>query len=536
MKTTPPRRWADRPLRHRLTIFALGLVAVAALALSVVNILRETASFNAQLEDQAELFLNTLAYSMRNALYRLEVDELSDLARVIAREEVFTELRVYDGRGFIIADANASGPVFSNAADPFGLQLVQAPDEEIVFELDSDELLAGRKIQLGAQTIGALSIGLSTDTLDREVWGMVLQSLGLAILVMLIAAIVASTLAAGITQPLNQLTEIAGRMSQGQTTVRAIVLAEDEVGLLGRSFNQMSSAIEQRERELRDLAQSLEQTVQARTAELQGANAQLLDEVERRKLSEAALLVAKDEALESSRLKTSLLANVSHDLRTPLNIIFGYAEILREGQFGELNEKGQEMANSILRSAGKLLDFVNNLLSQAQIESGKLEIHQLPFKVQSIVENARSVSEILARAKGLDLAIQVGPDLPAEMIGDVRWINQIVYNLVTNAVKFTDRGSVTVSIQRLNQQRWTIEVQDSGIGIRPDVQARIFEPFYRVSDPDVQDIPGSGIGLSIVRQLTEALGGQLTLKSTPGQGSTFTVELPLHLQKAHYHE
>lgn len=528
MNQSTSRSWADRPLSQRLTTLAVALVVVASLILTIANIQRETASFNAGLENQAGLFLNTLAYSMRDDLYRLEVDELADMARIVARQDIFTELRIYDDRGYLVADANAPGFVISNAPDALGGQLIAATDENIWFDRQSGQLLAGRKIELGGQTIGALSIGLSTAELDAQVRLMVLQSLGLAVLVTLAGALVSSAIARGIAQPLNQLTDIAVRMSQGQTTARSLVLADDEVGKLSRSFNQMASAIETRERELRDLAQGLELTVEERTAELRGANTMLRDEVELRKQSEAALLVAKDQALEASRLKTSLLANVSHDLRTPLNIIMGYSEILREGQFGELSEKGRDMANAILRSAGQLLNFVNNLLSQAQIDSGKLEVNHLPFRVITVVENARSISEALASSKGLTLTINVDPTMPEELVGDVRWVNQILYNLITNAIKFTEKGEVTVGLRSLNATEWEIRVTDTGMGISPEVQARIFEPFFRVEDPTIAETPGSGIGLSIVRQLTDALGGRLALDSQPGGGATFSVILPLH--------
>lgn len=526
MLSPSAQKWVNRPLRQRLTVFAITLVALAALIISMANIRREISTYNAQIEDQAALFLNTLAYSMRDSLYRLEVDELNDLARVIALEDNFTELRVFDGRGFVIADANVSGLLFSTTADPEGLALLAVPDESIQYSRTPGTLEAGRKIMLGSQAIGALTIGLSTRELDAQIRLMILQSLGLGLLVMGVAAWISTILAAGITQPLNQLAEIATHMSEGQTTVRAIILAEDEVGQLSRAFNHMAGAIEVRERELRDLAQNLEAMVQERTAELLTANTQLQEEIERRKNSEAALVLAKDEALEASRLKTSLLANVSHDLRTPLNIILGYAEILREGRHGSLDERGREMSSAILRSAGQLLNFVNNLLSQAQIESGKLEISNLPFKVQALVENARSISDVLAKSKGLHLTIDVDPEMPAEMVGDIRWINQILYNLITNAIKFTESGGIFVSIAPHDQHHWSVSVRDTGIGISPEIAAQVFEPFFRANDPEVSDIPGSGIGLAIVQQLTKAMGGTLDLKSEPGKGSDFTITLP----------
>jgi PAS domain S-box-containing protein len=255
-------------------------------------------------------------------------------------------------------------------------------------------------------------------------------------------------------------------------------------------------------------------------------NARLFAE---RKQAEDALSLARDQALEASRLKSQLLANVSHDLRTPLNAIMGYTEMLQEGVYGPLSNQQHEATMEIISSAAQLLEFINNLLNQAQIEAGKMTLSPTSFTPTELVGHVQSVIGVLAHAKGLRLTSDIAPDMPLTLLGDIRWLRQVLLNLVSNALKFTERGSVHVHIYRPDETHWALQVTDTGCGISVEAQSYIFDPFRQVDGSVTREQLGVGLGLSIVKQLTNLMGGYITLTSEVGRGSTFTIVLPLIL-------
>lgn len=263
--------------------------------------------------------------------------------------------------------------------------------------------------------------------------------------------------------------------------------------------------------------------------EFEGAPAILATvfDITQRKRAENALSLAYEKALEASQLKTRLLANVSHDLRTPLNAILGYTEMLQEGVYGPLSQNQLAATREIIDSTGQLLNFVNNLLDQAQIESGQVVLKTVPFAPAELIEAVLSTFGVLARTKGLALTVNIDPNLPPLLDGDPYWIRQILNNLVSNAIKFTEKGTVHIHIGRPDDSHWTISVSDTGAGIPDHMQNQIFEAFQQEDTFSARGRGGSGLGLSIVKQLTALMGGNISVTSQVGQGSTFTVSLML---------
>ena len=245
-----------------------------------------------------------------------------------------------------------------------------------------------------------------------------------------------------------------------------------------------------------------------------------------RKRFEEQLAAARDQALEASRLKTQLLSNVSHDLRTPIGAIMGFSEMLQEGVFGPLTADQLKATSEILDSTRHLLNFINNLLDQARIDAGKVSINTLPFNPTDTIQNVVSMLNVAAQTKELILTTTSAPNVPELLQGDPHWINQILVNLVSNAIKFTQQGEVRIySFYQSNQ--WGLQVSDTGLGIPPDAQKIIFEAFRQVDGTATRQYGGMGLGLSIVSQLVNLMDGKITLRSEVGQGSTFTVLLPL---------
>ena len=246
-----------------------------------------------------------------------------------------------------------------------------------------------------------------------------------------------------------------------------------------------------------------------------------------RKNAEEQLHQAHQEAVEANNMKTQLLASVSHDLRTPLGAIMGYAEMLQAGVFGPVNGEQEKASAEILDSTNQLLAFVNNLIGQAQIETGRLVLKDGKFKPAELVAGISSTISYMARKKGLALETTIDPALPEEIRGDPYWLRQIVVNLMFNAVKFTEAGSVKICFIKPDGGHWAIQVADTGIGIPNESQKIIFDAFRQLDSSAAGRPGGSGLGLSIVQQLTRLLGGRIELQSEVGRGSTFTVILPL---------
>lgn len=230
---------------------------------------------------------------------------------------------------------------------------------------------------------------------------------------------------------------------------------------------------------------------------------------------------------ELEKMKDSFIAIVSHELRTPLNAILGYAEMFKEGVYGPMNEKQLSVTQRIMMNTQRLLSIVSDLLDQAQIQAGKLKTRMVSCVPAELLENFRGVMEKIVTDKGLPLFTELDPALPLKILGDPQRLHQIMVNLANNAVKFTDKGGITVSLLLVDKSQWCIKVSDTGRGIPSEAQKYIFESFRQVDAASTRQHGGVGLGLSIVKQLVEIMHGRIEVESKYGSGSVFTVTLPL---------
>src|SRR6185312_14019324 len=231
---------------------------------------------------------------------------------------------------------------------------------------------------------------------------------------------------------------------------------------------------------------------------------------------------ARQLAEAANRAKSEFLAAMSHDLRTPLNGILGYAQLLRRDP--SLTERHRRAVEVIQQSGDQLLIMINDVLDLAKIEAGRLELRPVELSLVEFLHGLVDLVMVSARHKGLEFVADWGAGLPARTRTDEQCLRRVLLNLLSNAIKFTDQGSVTLRVRRLSSARLRFAVLDTGIGIRTDHLERIFEPFKQVGDPS-RYAGGAGLGLTISRRLVECMGGELHAESHLGEGSTFWFEL-----------
>ena len=308
--------------------------------------------------------------------------------------------------------------------------------------------------------------------------------------------------------PVRRLRATAERVQRGDLSARSALRTRDDFEQLSRAFDGMLAQMQQVQESLRSANESLD----VRIAELAESNVGLA---------------------ESSRLKSEFLANVSHELRTPLNSIIGFADLLREIAEADVaaDPKRIRYITNILTSARGLLDMINELLDMAKIEAGRVEVAVRSTSVADIVEGLVRLMQPQCQAKSIEVALDIGEDLPA-VETDPGKLQQILYNFLSNAVKFSPNGAaVTLAASRTEQHQGRtavrISVSDRGPGVPADMQDVIFEKFRQVDASHTKRHGGTGLGLAICRELAEMLGATLSLRSAPGAGSTFSVEVPV---------
>lgn len=246
--------------------------------------------------------------------------------------------------------------------------------------------------------------------------------------------------------------------------------------------------------------------------------------------AEQALVIAKEMAEDTAQMKQEFLANMSHEIRTPMNAIIGFTNLLKEMP---LNATQQEYVSAIQSSGENLLVLINDILDFSKIEAGKMQIEQVDFDLEHLLKTLETTYRIKAHEKNLGYSVQSAADVPLRLQGDPVRVNQILVNLIGNAIKFTDTGevAVNVSLQKLEAATATLlfEVTDSGIGIPQEKLQSVFDSFTQVSSDYDRKFGGTGLGLAIVRNLVELQGGTLGVESEPGKGSTFSVTIAFPL-------
>ncbi|GIZ13149.1 response regulator [Pseudomonas sp. NCCP-436] len=307
---------------------------------------------------------------------------------------------------------------------------------------------------------------------------------------------------------------------------------QEELRAANEELEQQARVLKESQAHLETQQAELEQTNE-KLAEQTQVLADQRDELNQRNVTLGRIQLQLEERAEelqrASRYKSEFLANMSHELRTPLNSSLILAKLLAENAKGNLDEEQVRFAESIYSAGNDLLNLINDILDIAKVEAGKLEVRPERMPLNSLLESLRDVFGPQARERGLGLQIVAQDKLPAVLFTDRQRAEQILRNLLSNALKFTERGSVTLSVSRHDEHRLAFAVTDTGIGIAADQQEVIFEAFRQADGTSNRRFGGTGLGLSISQDLAGLLGGAITVSSVPGEGSTFTLLLPERL-------
>jgi signal transduction histidine kinase/ActR/RegA family two-component response regulator len=350
-----------------------------------------------------------------------------------------------------------------------------------------------RPIVLDGRTVGQFTLTVEQPSLRP----MLPQFIALTFVLLFggvgVALFLARSLAHRVIQPVQSLSQAMHEVAAGGSFTPVKVDASDELfQSLTESFNHLLGKLGEREDDLKRAMRELE--------------------------------LARDAANAANVLKTQFLANMSHEIRTPLNGVLAMAEVMALGQ---LDQVQRDRLDVIRRSGGLLLAVLNDVLDLSKIEAGKLNLFEEDFDAEVAIDGARENFEIMARAKGLGFSVTIAEEAKGWWRGDADRLRQIIGNLLSNAVKFTPQGSVGATVDVNAAGGLRIVVRDTGVGISPEKLPSLFEKFTQADNSATRRFGGTGLGLAICRELTQMMGGSINVESLEGQGSTFTVELPL---------
>ncbi|RBP27006.1 signal transduction histidine kinase [Marinobacter pelagius] len=475
------KRFGVRPLAARLLVYVLLFSLVLSLAATGVQMIGEFERRKNDLISTQQKAAELVAGSMSNNLWLMNFSEVANSLDDMKAVPAIQFARV----------TTTTGEEFTTGTHPDGKVISQTIP--LIFDRSSFQ---------PPQEVGSLTVVSSVQQIHDELWKTgLLTLLSVTIVVMLGTFGLLLIVRATLSRHLEAMADYAAQLNL-DALVDPLQLrrkppkSPDELSELEQALNKMRLQI------LED-TRSLRQT----TIQSQGE---------------------RDEAIRANHAKNQFLANVSHELRIPLQSVLGYANLLTDTP---LDQEQREYVSTLLNASQSLSAIINDLLDISSMEAGKLVLDEIPFDLRETLNDLVHMLGSRAREKGLALELRIDENLPWALKGDPVRIRQILLNLVSNAIKFTDSGHVLISIEVLGRRddkaRLRLAVEDTGVGINPEDIPLVYEPYVQLGQQFQRQLPGAGLGLTICRQLVNLMDGSLDLESRPGEGSTFWVELTL---------
>jgi len=428
----------------------------------------------------------------------LEKDQIGALldgekGRLVGDRESFSKTAISEGGRFIEFLAPVLAEQKKMPDEPaFGFPVTETQEDAPVRE----------------PAIGAVRLGLSLRSVDAYIAQLLKWRVGFIGAFLILGTITIYAFSRRITRPINRLTDRARQIADGHLDQNIPVDSRDEIGNLAQSFNDMAQSLKEnishRDKlltQLQELNRTLEDRIQQRTAQIEAVN---------------------EELREATHHKSQFLANVNHELRTPVSAIISSARLVLRKTHGQIPQVQMENLSGLLQTAEHLLSLINGLLDLSRIEAGQIEVRVEPVKVDELIHRTASTLEPMLQRDRVRLTREVASNIPV-LVTDREKLRQIIFNLLGNAAKFTDEGEIKIAASRQNGSLRLV-VSDTGIGMEEEELKHIFEEFRQ---GDFAKHDGAGLGLAIVKKLVDLLGGEVYADSEAGKGSTFTVMLPL---------
>ncbi|MCK7549919.1 ATP-binding protein [Marinobacter goseongensis] len=504
-------------LSFRLTRDTVLLAMALGLILNIVQVTLDFFSARESMEEEIRALIEISHSPASQIAYNIDVRLAEELLDGLLRHPATIDARIIDNDGHTMAAASQSSPV--------------SPYRWI-----SDALFGANRTfsdELRVRQLADLPLGTLTVTIDTFHYGLIfMQRAGYTLLSGFFKSLVLSAALLAIfylvlTRPMMNVINALSRV-QAETPEKVrlpipLNHQEDEIGAMVGIINQHLQTIDsslaqlrRAESAMKNYSAQLEREVDDRTREISEKNAAL-------QRGNRALVKAKEDAVRRARSRANFLASMSHEIRTPLNGVLGMLGLALEGDLDPEQRNRLEIA---LNAGQSLLGLLNDILDISKVEAGKLSLENIPFNVRNLIEECAVLHTQQARRKHIELLADIDRDLPEMFLGDPTRTRQILNNLLSNAIKFTDDGSVKVGVSRVGGNV-KIDVIDTGIGMSKEGLHRIFSPFSQADTDTTRLYGGTGLGLTLCRQLIERMHGQILVDSEVGRGTHFTVTLPL---------
>ena len=362
--------------------------------------------------------------------------------------------------------------------------------------------------QAEPELLGYVHVAMSKDSLRKLQRNILLESVAISMLFAVFITLILRHIVNRMTNPVKELSEIMVKAKEGESQLKAIVHGPSEISHMASAFNKMMAVLEERDASLRGQRDLLEKEVAIRTQEL---------------------VQARDEALLASKHKSEFLANMSHELRTPMNAILGYTEMAIEELEGQDYDELISDLKRVIKATDQLMSLIDNILDLSKIEAGRVDLYIEPLEFKEIIQETVDTALPLFMKNNNEFHMEIVNDCEHELLIDGGKLRQILLNLLSNAAKFTKDGRIDLLAQH-DPNSLTFSITDTGIGMTEEQQLHIFEEFRQADMSTTRDYGGTGLGLAISQRFCQMMGGEISVKSALGEGSRFTVDIPLPIK------
>ncbi len=515
-------------LRARMMILILAPTVLIGVLLSIFFVVHRYNDLQRQLEDAGASIIEPLAVSSEYSMTLQDREAIGQLISVLHRRhsEIVRAISIYDEQNHLFVTSNFQlDPRGLRLADgaplPRRLTVTRMGDQmilrtPIVSEGYSPDESAATDAKPAGNMLGYVALELDLKSVRLQQYKEIFISSLMIMFCIGIALIFGWRLMRDVTSPIRNMVNTVDRIRRGQLDSRVEGFMLGELDMLKNGINSMAMS-------LAAYHEEMQHNIDQSTSDLR-------ETLEQMEIQNVELDLAKKRAQEAARIKSEFLANMSHELRTPLNGVIGFTRLTLKS---ELNPTQRDHMLTIERSANNLLTIINDVLDFSKLEAGKLILESIPFPLRSTLDEVVTLLAHSAHDKGLELTLNTRNDVPDNVIGDPLRLQQVITNIVGNAIKFTESGNIDILVERRsisnNKVQIEVQIRDTGIGIPERDQSRLFQAFRQADASISRRHGGTGLGLVITQRLVNEMGGDISFHSQPNRGSTFWFHINLDL-------